>query len=218
MEIQQLIKELISLNEQKNIEYLGNKILYDLCKKYPSHTNDQEIFAKIWLIGRSYAATLERGVGSNKDDNDLFYNKVVAKIKNSKIDDTLKKLYGKNLTLGNLNEILSTYETFHKLTQSFERGQKHSFCSKYLHFHFPDLFFIYDSRAVESISSLKLDISQYKEFKVKYKNLPYVGFYLRCFQLLRETVSYPNERNFSPRQIDMLLINMANEKKRTLKN
>lgn len=38
----------------------GNQILYDMCLKNPSHTNENVIIGKIWLIGRSYAAAIER--------------------------------------------------------------------------------------------------------------------------------------------------------------
>lgn len=211
MEDYQLISELSSINEQEHIEYLGNKVLYDLCDKYPLHEKDQEIFAKIWLIGRSYAATLERGIGSNKDDNDLFYQKVVAKIRTSDFDKSLSELKGRNLTAENIKSIFDVYKKLHELTLTFERGQKHSFCSKYLHFHYPNLFFIYDSRAVESISKMKIDISMFKDLKSEYKYLPYFSFFLSCFQL-REMVFKSKE--LTPRQIDIFLVNRANKRKR----
>jgi hypothetical protein len=30
---------------------LGNRVLYDLCKSHPAYRSDEEIVAKIWLIG-----------------------------------------------------------------------------------------------------------------------------------------------------------------------
>src|SRR5205823_3759575 len=38
----------------------GNGILYALCQNHPQHINADEVIAKIWLIGRSYAAAIER--------------------------------------------------------------------------------------------------------------------------------------------------------------
>jgi hypothetical protein len=38
----------------------GNDILYQLCHDQPKHNDDSVIIAKIWLIGRSYAAAFER--------------------------------------------------------------------------------------------------------------------------------------------------------------
>ena len=42
---------------------IGNQVLYDLCRRYPYHVVDAEIVATIWLIGRAYAASIERGRG-----------------------------------------------------------------------------------------------------------------------------------------------------------
>ena len=39
---------------------LANKTLYDLCSKHPNHKNNEEIIAKVWIIGRTYAAAIER--------------------------------------------------------------------------------------------------------------------------------------------------------------
>ena len=47
---------------------IGNQVLYDLCQRYPRHTVDSEIIAKIWLIGRAYSASIERGRGKASVD------------------------------------------------------------------------------------------------------------------------------------------------------
>ena len=39
---------------------LGNQVLYSLCLDHPYHTDGAAIIAKFWLIGRSYAAAIER--------------------------------------------------------------------------------------------------------------------------------------------------------------
>ena len=39
---------------------IGNQVLYDLCSRYPMHKHPAEIVAKVWLIGRSYSASVER--------------------------------------------------------------------------------------------------------------------------------------------------------------
>ena len=45
----------------ENVRFFGNDILYDMCeKKSPTHNNPEEIHSKLWLIGRAYAAALER--------------------------------------------------------------------------------------------------------------------------------------------------------------
>jgi len=58
---------------------LGNKIRYDMCRKYPSHKKKSEILAKVWLIGRSYFAAIERRKNIEKKfDGDTYYLEKVA--------------------------------------------------------------------------------------------------------------------------------------------
>ena len=42
----------------------GNKILYDMCATKPRHDDIDIIVGKIWLIGRSYSAAIERKAGT----------------------------------------------------------------------------------------------------------------------------------------------------------
>lgn len=51
---------------------IGNRILYDMCGAHPEHSQDGEIVAKVWLIGRSYAASIER-CRNAKHIGDDFY-------------------------------------------------------------------------------------------------------------------------------------------------
>lgn len=194
--------------ENEGMGFIADKILYEMCQKYPKHNNPQEIFAKIWLIGRSYAVALERGSKENEDDNNLFYEKAVAVLKESELDLWIESLKGKELSNDNLESILSVYKKLHDKTKEFDRGQKHSFCSKYLHFHLPKLFFIYDSRAVNEISKFKIDISELNDLKKKYNELPYSRFFCQCF-ILQKTIEDKFGKQLTPRQIDMLLLNNA---------
>ena len=38
----------------------GNQVLYDMCRANPNLKQDQILIEKIWLIGRTYAAAIER--------------------------------------------------------------------------------------------------------------------------------------------------------------
>ena len=38
----------------------GNKLLCGMCKKSSGHTEESKVIAKVWLIGRAYAAAIER--------------------------------------------------------------------------------------------------------------------------------------------------------------
>ena len=56
---------------------LGNRVLYDLCQNHPRHRVADEIVAKVWLIGRSYAASIERRRITDQHGDD-FYEATVA--------------------------------------------------------------------------------------------------------------------------------------------
>lgn len=65
---------------------VGNEVLYELCRTRPTHTDEADVIAKIWLIGRSYAAAIERR-RNKSDGNDNFYvDKVAPAIRRSSID------------------------------------------------------------------------------------------------------------------------------------
>ena len=125
----------------------GNKILYDLCRKKPLHKKQEIVIAKIWLIGRSYSAALERFA---KEDGDLvgdeFYETTIWQtFRDSEIDDRLKKVEDNlNISKENLVDSLELHGYLTQKLNEITRHNKRSFSSKYLHFHLPDLFFIYD--------------------------------------------------------------------------
>lgn len=133
----------------------GNQILYDMCLKNPSHTNENVIIGKIWLIGRSYAAAIER-IKEKSVPSDDFYSDVVAPHFlqfGVELDDKLKYLKSNTeVSLDNLQEILYVHKFLVNQITEITKLEKHSLASKYLHFHLPNHFFIYDSRAAGSIT------------------------------------------------------------------
>lgn len=186
---------------------LGNKILYDLCKKYPKHTEVDEIFAKIWLIGRSYSVAIERRKSNRDISNDEFYKKVCNTIKQNKIDKKLDKL--KSLSKYNeetIKIILEVYEDINKIFKELTGINKTSLISKYLHFHFPEIVPIYDSRAKKSISIL---ISKNDDFKKKDSKNTKKGEYERfCYKILwiLEEMRKTSKKNISLRDLDKYLL------------
>ncbi len=131
---------------------VGNQVLYDLCRQYPRHVDDAEIVAKVWLIGRAYSASIERGRMSVESDstNDQFYTLDIPKVmRNSGLDEKLQPLGRlKELNESNVGTVLEAHAHLVRLFKKLTGKEKRSLASKYLHFHFPNLFFIYDSRAV----------------------------------------------------------------------
>lgn len=131
---------------------LGNKILYDLCQNNFKHDTVEKIVAKTWLIGRSYSVALERRKNKINNNEDFYLKTVVSAFKDSDLDNILKNLLKyDNISEDNLDEIIRTHRYLTKRLFEITELEKRSFSSKYLHFHLPQLFFIYDSRAVSAM-------------------------------------------------------------------
>lgn len=188
---------------------LANKILYDLCKDHPGHTDPDEIVAKIWLIGRSYAAAIERRKNANASDGDFYYNKVAPALISigDELDSRLQRLNTYSFVDDTtLDLVLETHgllvETFSTLTEM----NKRSLVSKYLHFHCPNMFFIYDNRANTSIRKL---VSKGKDRLYKYiafgRDMEYTDFCVRMLGL-QEYIYHECGRKMSPRELDNLLL------------
>lgn len=193
---------------------LGNRLLYQLCEQYPFHKNTEEILAKVWLIGRAYAAAVERRK-NKKQSNDTFYLDTICPIfKKPKLDMSLGKLQEvRNLSKADIGQILRVHYKLMSLLNRETNLNKRSFVSKYLHFHFPSLFFLYDTRAVSSlrrfVSRVPKDMKSYVEMNRVDKE--YATFFCKCYYL-RERVKEGYEVELSPRQLDNLLIEIANSK------
>lgn len=208
-----------TLKKETDYGKIGNGVLYDLCKKYPNHNSEAEIIAKVWLIGRSYAASIERNRNRKEKVSDNFYKNTVApKFKEGNaFDNYLSKIRGiKRITKENIPIILWVYKNVIDFIKKEITGDdKRSFVSKYLHFHFPTLFFIYDSRVAgvinRVISACGGSRKRYKELLPKSNkkiDKTYADFFVKCFFLMQfcETENI----TMTPREIDNYLIKRAN--------
>jgi len=203
-----LTREQIVSSVKGNDWDLGNKILYDMCSQYPDHTHEPEIIAKIWLIGRSYAAAIERrkNTGDGKFDGDDFYiEKVAPEIKSSSIDAWLGGLHGiDGVSELTLEKILSVHLSMTELFLKVSGLEKRSLASKYLHFHYSNLFFIYDSRAVSAVSHLSNVSGRVGRSKYNADN-EYRKFCEKCLKI-RNYVKENFDIHLTPRNLDNLLL------------
>ena len=187
--------------KEKRWEFL-NGILYDMCSENPEHNNIDIIAGKVILIGRSYAAALERGRGTPGTVDDFYYDKVAHVMKNQAIDSI-------NDPSKNIDKIAEVLKTHRMLVDMFaeiidgNNPNRRSFASKYLHFHCPRFVYLYDNNAKSAASKIvqypnktplnNLTINeydeQYGEFVCRILELK---AYLRC--------------NPSPREIDEFLL------------
>lgn len=145
--------------KQKNSRWeFGNSILYQMCEDNPLHNDADVVIGKIWLIGRSYAAAIERRKNAdNYQGDDFYYDAVAPKMLEigKELDSRIESLKNNTGIIADcVPEILSTHKYLMDAFMDLTGLEKRSLASKYLHFHCPEKFFIYDSRARAAIGKI----------------------------------------------------------------
>ena len=187
--------------------------MYELCRKHPFHTDVPAVIAKVWLIGRSYAAAIERRRDKTDEKNDDFYVQTVGpEIVRSGIDSWIEA--ARHCERPSTDSFGTLLEVHHRTTQLFSEIsglEKRSLASKYLHFHVPDLFYIYDTRAVEALRELSAVVGRAGRATVPVDN-EYRKFAEKCLTLQQHIEERFNVR-LTPREIDKLLLDVHAKKK-----
>lgn len=195
---------------------LGNDILYKLCRDYPEHKKPEVVQAKIWLIGRAYAAAVERRKNIDPDNriaNDAFYKEVVIpKIKESDLDAKLNSLQSfSKIDEHSIVSVLEVHRYFVEVLHEITKMDKRSLASKYLHFHKPNLFYIYDSIAGAGLSKV---MPRYRLRKFsndgKFDDV-YAKYAFKLLELQKEIERRYGE-HLSPRQLDRMLLRLGAKK------
>lgn len=165
---------------------------------------------QFWLIGRAYSATIERRRTSEEEpfaENENFYDHRFAPIyQEANLDEVFKPLYDySDINKNTITPILEVHrvltQTLHKVTKQWKR----SLATKYLHFHFPDLIFIYDKRASNTLGKYvprwwKRELEEDPRYDMYY--------YRFCLSMmnLRDAIDADYHIKLSPRQLDNLLL------------
>jgi hypothetical protein len=207
-------KKQLETARQKNVWDFGNAILYKLCNENFNHETDDHILTKVLFIGRIYAAAVERRKTKTTDINDNFYTEtVVPTFRNSKLDEKLSELKDiKTENIENIKTVLQTHYFLVSMLKEITDLEKRSFSSKYLHFHLPNLFYIYDSRAVTALRQFSSQVPKDLKHILELDNIDneYAKFYCKCFELKRQ-IKGQFDIDLTHRQLDNLLIEIANE-------
>lgn len=192
----------------------SNSVLYKLCREHPGHDKSEVIVAKLLFIGRIYAAALERRKNKGEIGDDFYLVKVPSMIKKADLDTQLRPLVGLELSWETAPTVLEVHGKLVTLFYEISELNKRSLASKYLHFHFPNLYFIYDSRAVEALRSFQVVLSK-KDISANTDQIDqnYAHFVLSCLKL-REAFKSKFGIELSPRELDNLLLHKANEGER----
>lgn len=175
----------------------GNRLLYDICKDIDGQKwDDPKILAdKIWLIGRSYAASPERRISKGNvpkvgDGTGEYFNEVAKDIHNNYgvQNEMVNKLNGNykfDFSASDIDLLICTIKSVEKFNDAVKKANMKydeycreessyknqiSFCSKFLHFHFPDTVFIFDSFSKVAASSLFSNRTSSNEKVMKIQN------------------------------------------------
>jgi hypothetical protein len=190
---------------------LGNQVLYSLCQKHPKHDLAEAIIAKVWLIGRSYAAAIERRKNAEETSDDFYETIVVEKIKKSNIDNWLDNLPNQVIDPWNeLGSVITIHKRLMDLFFDLTGLEKRALASKYLHFHRPDLFYIFDSRAKAAITKITPRPNEIKGITAENSDSEYHVFCRRS-QYLRDSISKRFGATLTPRQIDKILLRITDK-------
>lgn len=191
---------------------VGNKTLYKLCRNFPEHQDAAAIIGKLWLIGRAYGASIERrpiqSINIAKKNNDSYYEEdVVPKIQKANLDEQFKVLRAKSIST---TEIIQKHFLLMSVFREISNLNKRSLASKYLHFHFPRLFFIYDSRARKALRDLmkKSGLRAEKSVVTLPVDGEYASFYTEC-KYLQDIIRQNYKLNLDCREIDNILLSWA---------
>ena len=200
------LKTLVINAQAPNEWNLLNQMLYDLCKRYPTHESTSEIIAKVNVIGRVYAAAIERRREKEDATDDFYIGKVAPAIQNSKIDQWLSELKAvKRLDANSIPKVILTHGRLTELFYQISGLEKRSLASKYLHFHHPRLFFIYDSRAAKGLSRYSNIVGRSKIEAPNDGDEIYSKYFSKCM-VLRNFIKEAYGKELSPREIDNLLL------------
>ena len=187
---------------------IGNMVLYNMCREYPTHIDEEEIIGKIWLIGRAYAAAIERC------PKPITYPEDVGpKIKahGEELDSQLARIIEhRQSDEAYLLNMLRAHKFFTDVLFEITELYKRSLASKYLHFHAPNHFYIYDSIVVQNIGAYDLPCKELKESLIKKLGAneydeAYLDYVARAHTLNEQLAKRSNGEWLSPRTLDTLL-------------
>lgn len=163
------------------------------------------MICKVWLIGRSYAAAIERRRDKRESSDDFYVKTVGPRIARSDIDTWLAQ--AREVDPRGPQALPTLLQVHARVTDLFTRIsglEKRSLASKYLHFHVPALFYIYDSRAVAAMRMLSSVVGRATS-AVDRADVEYQRFAQKCWRL-QEHAERELRHRLSPREVDNLLL------------
>jgi hypothetical protein len=185
---------------------LSNNVLYKLCQDYPGNSNLQEVVTKVMIIGKTYSASIERRRTSSvpKIKGEDYYKQVASEIKTLALDAELGDMRSSEPSeLKNIKSALRMHQRLVSAVEKFAKIRHRSFASKYLHFHAPNWFFIFDSIASGELKK-QVPRPHYDAALSGIGDDNYRAFVERAWEL-REKLVQQDPPRLTPRELDRLL-------------
>lgn len=166
---------------------LVDEVLYGICREHPGHDDLRAVTAKLALVGRVYAAGLERRVTPPPGQQAIVVIAGYVLEHGTEIDDLIRALDSVDDPL-DASAMTSIVEQHGRLTQLLQKvatdgKAPRSFASKYLHFHRP-VVPIFDEYARQKLTRLVRWESSYAPFPLPpHGDHEYWKYCVRFFRL-----------------------------------
>ncbi len=170
------------------------RALYDLCFMHRHHMRDDIVADKLRLIMRLYSESPAWPGGA-------FSAEATAHtLSRSSVDHWFGALSTAEALDSSL--LLELHKRLMDVFSDLSEEEARSLASKYLHFHFPELFHVYDSRIASALSLLMGAEGGYLALAAY--DPAYGRFHAGC-RKLTERIAPLVGRNLSPRELDTVL-------------
>ena len=185
-----------------------NHVLYQMCATQSRHRDPSVVVGKVGLIGRAYSAAPSRGVTIEN-----FYQRLADAIvsRGNELDRAIDEARSLNrISFDTIPVVTEAHGLLNEIVIGFIRdnledgakrgiGHRDSFCSKYLHFHAPRAFPIYDSVVVRELRKRR-DNAQYSApTRGRGPSGAYAGF---CRHLIAYADQHHKAEEWTPRSVD----------------
>ena len=193
-------------DQYAEVARVTDELLYDLCRRFPDHSSLAGTYAKVWVIGRTYATGIERhaiDLGDGALDAICHY----LHEHGEQLDSIISGLseIEEPLTDGDCERIVAGHGRFVELMRPAMRegNTPRSFAAKYLHFHNP-VVPIFDNVAADRLTKRYRMERDMKVFKCpSHGDDEYYRHVLRFRKLYLELLTGGLDPNV--REVDYLL-------------
>jgi hypothetical protein len=170
------------------------RALYELCFMHRHHLRDEIVADKLRLISRLYGDTMAW------QDAAFSAESAAHHLSRSPVD----RWFGALATAEQLDSglLLELHKRLMAVFNDLSDDEARALASRYLHFHFPELFHVYDSRIATAITLLMdgdCGFLALAEFDPAY------GRFHACCRKLTERITPLVGRRLSPRELDRVL-------------